>query len=145
MTAPLQKVVYTAEATADFGRDGGITISDSALAFALAKPPGMGGKAGAEGANPEQLFAAGYAACFHGALLFHARARKITAEGSRVTARVDIGPVEGGGLGLGVELIVHLPGVDEADAAALAETAHGACPYSRATRGNIHVQLTVKS
>jgi lipoyl-dependent peroxiredoxin len=145
MTTSLQKVVYTAEATADFGRDGGVTISDSPLTFALAKPPGMGGKAGAEGANPEQLFAAGYAACFHGALLFHARARKIAADGSRVTARVDIGPVAGGGLGLGVELIVQLPGVDETDAASLVETAHDACPYSRATRGNIDVRLTVKT
>jgi lipoyl-dependent peroxiredoxin len=145
MTTSLQKVVYTAEATADFGRDGGVTISDSPLTFALAKPPGMGGKEGAEGANPEQLFAAGYAACFHGALLFQARARKIAADGSRVTARVDIGPVAGGGLGLGVELIVQLPGVDETDAASLVETAHDACPYSRATRGNIDVRLTVKT
>lgn len=141
MTTPLTKVVYTAQATADFGRDGGVTIADSPLAFSLAKPPGMGGREGDEGANPEQLFAAGYAACFHGALLFHARSRGIDAAGSTVTANVAIGQVEVGGFGLAVELVVHLPGVDEQAAAGLLEAAHEGCPYSRATRGNIEVTL----
>lgn len=143
MTARLDKVVYTAAATADFGRDGGVKIADSELSFALSKPPGMGGKADAPGANPEQLFAAGYAACFHGALLYHARAQKVDASDSNVTARVDIGPVSDGGLGLAVQLEVMLPGVDPAAAERLTATAHEACPYSRATRGNIEVEITV--
>lgn len=143
MITHVQKAVYTAEATADFGRDGGVTISDSDLSFSLTKPPGMGGKAGAAGANPEQLFAAGYAACFHGALLYHARGQKVDASGSSVTAQVDIGPVEGEGLGLAVRLQVALPGVEQQAAQRLTATAHEACPYSRATRGNIEVEISV--
>lgn len=143
MTTPLTKVLYTAQATADFGREGGVRIEDNPLTFSLAKPPGMGGKPGDEGVNPEQLFAAGYAACFHGALLFHARAQKIDASESSVAAKVDIGTVDSDGLGLAVELVIHLPDVSSEDASALVATAHDACPYSRATRGNIEVTLTV--
>ena len=146
MTTPLQSVRYTAEATAsNFGRDGCVRIAESDIALDLAKPPGMGGRTNDAGANPEQLFAAGYAACFHGALLFHARAEGIDVEGSHVTARVSIGPIDGGGLGLAVELWVRLPGLDEAVATKLTDTAHEACPYSRATRGNIEVAVTIDS
>lgn len=143
MTTPVTKTLYTAQATADFGREGGVRIEDNPLTFSLAKPPGMGGKPGDEGVNPEQLFAAGYAACFHGALLFHARAQKADASGSSVTANVDIGTVDPDGLGLAVELLIDLPNVPSDEASALVAKAHDACPYSRATRGNIEVALTI--
>ena len=143
MTVPVDQPVYVAEATADFGREGGVRIVDAEPgAFALVKPLGMGGRAGTVGVNPEQLFAAGWAACFHGALLFHARQAGVPTEGSAVTARVAIGRVADGGFGLAAELEVRLPGVPRARADELAAIAHGACPYSRATRGNIDVTVT---
>lgn len=101
----------------------------------------MGGKDGDEATNPEQLFAAGYAACFHGALLFIARQDKIAVTGSTVTAKVTIGSVEAGGFGLAVTLEVSLPDVDEDHAQSLVGKAHMACPYSRATRRNIEVEV----
>src|SRR5690606_33844705 len=100
-----------ATVTADAGRDGSIRSSDGVLDLPLGRPPGMGGKREGEATNPEQLFAAGYAACFHSALLFNARQRKIDATGSSVTAKVTIGTVPQGGYGLAVTLEVHLPGV----------------------------------
>lgn len=141
---PIEDVVYIAEATADFGRDGGVTIVDAdPSAFRLVKPPGMGGKGGGGGVNPEQLFAAGYAACFHGALLFHARRLGTPADGSSVTARVSIGRTADGGFGLAATLVVHLPGLTEDEARVATEAAHAACPYSRAVSGNIPVTLDV--
>lgn len=146
MSTPLEQVVYVAEASADFGREGGVRIIDAEpSAFSLVKPPGMGGRGGDSGVNPEQLFAAGYAACFHGALLFNARQEGVAADGSTVTARVSIGRVADGGFGLAVELEIHLPGVPQDKAEALVEIAHGACPYSRATRGNIDVELRTRT
>lgn len=146
MSTPVDQVVYVAEATADFGREGGIRITDAEPStFALVKPPGMGGRSGATGVNPEQLFAAGYAACFHGALLFNARQQDVAADGSTVTAKVAIGRVADGGFGLAVELDIHLPGVAQDRAEALVAVAHDACPYSRATRGNIDVTLTTRT
>jgi len=144
MTTPIEDVVYTAEASANFGRDGGVTIVDAdPAAFQLVKPPGMGGKSGAPGINPEQLFAAGYAACFHGALLFHARRLGTPADGSSVTARVSIGRTEDGGFGLAVVLRIYLPGLSTEAAHAAVEVADQACPYSRAVRGNIEVTLEI--
>lgn len=140
----LERVLYSAVATADMGRDGRVATDDGRLDLALSKPPGMGGRADDAGTNPEQLFAAGYAGCFHGALLFHARAAGVEAEGSNVSARVDIGRLpDDGGLALAVELCVRIPGVDPDVARQLVAKAHETCPYSRATRGNIDVEVSV--
>lgn len=140
----LKRVVYTAEATADFGRNGRVRTADRSLELALAKPPGMGGREGDEGTNPEELFAAGYAACFHGALLHHAKVAGIDAETSTVTATVDIGFVDGGGYGLAVELLIDLPDVEPDMARKVIDAAHDGCPYSRATRGNIEVTCSLR-
>jgi len=136
-------VLYTASATASGGRDGSARSSDGVLDLALSTPKGLGGP-GTEGAtNPEQLFAAGYAACFDSALRFVARAQGVTINESAVTADVGIGPNATGGFGLEVALSVSLPGLDPEAAQKLVETAHQVCPYSNATRGNIDVKLTV--
>ncbi len=137
------KVLYTAEATASGGREGHVRSSDGVLDLDLAVPAEMGGPGG-DRTNPEQLFAAGYAACFDNALLRVARRMSLSTEGSSVTARVGIGVVEGGRFGLTVELVVDLPRLPEADARALADAAHQVCPYSNATRGNIDVRVGVE-
>jgi Ohr subfamily peroxiredoxin len=136
-----EKILYTAEAlsTGD-GRNGHVTSSDNRLDFDLAFPKEMGGSG--EGTNPEQLFASGYAACFHSALRITARRAKADVEGSTVTARVGIGP-DGPAYGLAVTLLIHLPNVPADVARQLAEAAHQVCPYSRATHGNITVDLQV--
>ncbi|CAN5424502.1 organic hydroperoxide resistance protein OhrR [soil metagenome] len=133
--------LYTAEATATGGREGRASSSDGVLDLALAVPKEMGGPGG-DATNPEQLFAAGYAACFHSALTLVARREREKVEGSSVTADVGIGQ-DGGGFGLAVELKVALPGVERDTAEALVAKAHEVCPYSKATRGNIEVTLTV--
>jgi Ohr subfamily peroxiredoxin len=135
------KIVYTAEAlsTGD-GRNGRVTTSDSRLDLTLAFPKEMGGSG--EGTNPEQLFASGYAACFHSALRLTARAAKADVTDSTVTAQVGIGP-DGSAFGLAVTLLVHLPNVPADKAGELAEAADQVCPYSRATRGNIAVDLRI--
>ena len=137
------QVLYTAsaQATGD-GRDGHVRTSDGTLDLDLAIPKEMGGTGGA--ANPEQLFAAGYAACFHSALRLVARRAKADVSGSVVDAEVGIGPNGSGGFGLTVALLVDLPGVERAAAEQLVEAAHQVCPYSNATRGNIEVALTVR-
>lgn len=136
------KILYTASATAiGEGRDGKVRSSDGQLDLALAVPTEMGGAGGAT--NPEQLFAAGYAACFHSALRRVAQTAKADVEGSQVTAEVGIGPTGGGTFGLAVTLRVALPGVPEETASALVARAHEVCPYSNATRGNIDVTLTL--
>ena len=137
------KVLYEAQATATGeGRAGHARSSDGVLDVDLAIPTEMGGPGGA-GTNPEQLFAAGYAACFHSALKLVARGKKVPADGSTVTARVGIGPSGQGGFGLAVALDVALPGVDDDTARRLAERAHQVCPYSNATRGNVDMTLNV--
>jgi lipoyl-dependent peroxiredoxin len=136
------KVLYTAEATATGdGRGGSVRSSDGVLDHDLAVPTGLGGPGGAA-SNPEQLFAAGYAACFHGALQLVARQEKTAIDGSRVAASVDIGKSDDG-LGLAVRLTVTVPGADRAVVQGLVEKAHQVCPYSKATRGNIDVELIV--
>jgi len=138
----IEKVLYTAQATATGGRDGHARSSDGVLDVGLAMPASLGGS-GAAGTNPEQLFAAGYAACFLSAVRLVAGQRKVTIDdGASVTAEVDIGP-KSGGFGLGVRLKVQLPGLDPSTAEAIVETAHQVCPYSNATRGNIDVGLVV--
>jgi Ohr subfamily peroxiredoxin len=135
-------VLYTAEATAWGGREGRVVSSDKVLDLELAIPTGMGGPGG-EKSNPEQLFAAGYSACFHSALKFVAAAEKVDVSESAVTARVGIGANDRGGFGLQVELEAELPDLDQAQAEALVAKAHEVCPYSNATRGNVEVTLTV--
>ncbi|MFC7548487.1 organic hydroperoxide resistance protein [Plantactinospora sp. GCM10030261] len=136
------QVLYTAQALATGdGRDGHVTTSDGTIDLDLAVPKEMGGAGGA--ANPEQLFAAGYAACFHSALRAVARKAGTDVTGSTVEARVGIGATGTGGYGLTVTLAVDLPDVDRASAVRLVEQAHQVCPYSNATRGNVDVTLTV--
>ncbi|MFS2069717.1 organic hydroperoxide resistance protein [Pseudomonas sp. CT11-2] len=136
------KVLYTAVATATGGRDGRAISSDKNLDVKLATPKELGG-AGDDATNPEQLFAAGYSACFIGALKFVASQskRSIPADAS-ITARVGIGQIPGG-FGLDIDLNINLPGLEQADAQALVEAAHQVCPYSNATRGNVDVRLHV--
>ena len=136
------KVLYTAEALATGeGRDGHGRTSDGKVDVALSIPKEMGGSGG--GTNPEQLFAGGYAACYHSALRLVARQEKADVSDSSVGARVSLGNKDDGGFTLAVELEITLPNVDHDPAVALAETAHQVCPYSNATRGNIDVALTV--
>ncbi|MEU0151763.1 organic hydroperoxide resistance protein [Micromonospora fulviviridis] len=137
------QVLYTAsaQATGD-GRDGHVRTSDGGLDLDLAIPKEMGGAGGAT--NPEQLFAAGYAACFHSALRLVARKARADVSNSVVEAEVGIGPNGSGGYGLAVTLVVDLPAVERSAAQQLVEAAHQVCPYSNATRGNIEVALTVR-
>jgi Ohr subfamily peroxiredoxin len=141
MSHPI-KVLYTAEATAEGGRHGHARSSDGRLDLDLDVPLEMGG-AGGPGTNPEQLFAAGYAACFQSALVGIAFRRKLDLTSSRLTARVSIGPVLGGGFDIATALDLEAPKLDHAEAVALMARAHERCPYSRATRGNIDVALSV--
>ncbi len=135
--------IYTAEATATGGREGTAKSSDGNLDVKLTVPKEMGG-AGGTGTNPEQLFAAGYAACFIGAMQFIARRDKIALPPDvSITARVGIGPDGSGGFGLEVDLAVSVPGMERQSAEALVEAAHKTCPYSNATRNNIPVRLEV--
>jgi len=136
------KTLYTAEALATGeGRDGHGRTSDGRLDLDLAIPKEMGGTG--NGTNPEQLFAVGYAACFHSALRLVGRQDKADVSDSAVGARVSLGQIDNGGFGLAVELEVTLPNMDHDAAQALTEKAHQVCPYSNATRGNIDVKLVV--
>lgn len=134
-------VKYTAVATAENGRDGRVASDDGKLDVVVNPPKEMGGSGA--GTNPEQLFAAGYSACFQGALGVVARREKADISGSTVTAKVGIGANGEGGFGLEVELTASIPNVDAATAQSLVEKAHQVCPYSNATRGNIKVDLKV--
>lgn len=135
--------IYTAEAlSTGSGRDGHVRTDDGKLDLELSVPAGLGGGAGS-GTNPEQLFAAGYAACFHSALHAVARAQKVSLGDSSVGSRVHIGSNGQGGFQLAVELEVVIPDLPHDQAQALADAAHQVCPYSNATRGNIDVLVTV--
>ena len=137
----LENVLYTAEATSTGdGRSGHVISSDHRLDLDLAVPAEMGGSG--HGTNPEQLFAAGYSACFHSALRAVARRAGVDPGPSMVTAHVGIGP-EGDAYGLVVTLETALPNVPPEQARELVDAAHQVCPYSRATRGNISVELRV--
>ena len=134
----LSSVLYTAAATAEGGREGRTASDDGRLDLVVSVPRELGGSG--DGTNPEQLFAAGFAACFHSALKLVARKAKHDVEHSAVTAQVGIGQLaEGSGFGLQVHLLVSLPGLAADDAAALVATADTVCPYSNATRDNIRV------
>ena len=136
-------VKYSTQATATGGRDGRATTADGTVDLKLSTPKELGG-AGGDGTNPEQLFAAGYSACFLGALKLVASQEKVKlpAEAS-VTATIGIGPRSEGGFGITAALKVALPGIETAQAQALVEKAHQVCPYSNATRGNVDVGLEV--
>ncbi|HWD34268.1 organic hydroperoxide resistance protein [Pseudomonas caricapapayae] len=140
----MQKVtpLYIAEAKSTGGRDGTSRSSDGKLEVKLSTPKELGG-AGGEGTNPEQMFAAGYSACFIGALKFVAgQQKKALPADSSITAKVGIGQIPGG-FGLDIDLNIDLPGLQQAEAQALVDAAHQVCPYSNATRGNVDVRLHV--
>ena len=136
--------LYTAHATATGGRDGHVTSSDQVLDLDVRMPKELGGSGGAY-TNPEQLFAAGYAACFDSALNRVIRLSKVQTGTTTVEAGVGIGQNGAGGFGLAVTLAVTIPGVDQAVAEELVAKAHQVCPYSNATRNNIDVTLTVST
>ena len=137
----LEKAVYTAHAKATGGRDGHATTDDQILNVQLAVPKEMGGPGG--GTNPEQLFAAGYSACFLGAMKFVANRDKLNiSKDAYIEGDVGIGPIPTG-FGIEVTLNIHLEGMDRAEAQKLVDAAHIVCPYSNATRGNIDVILNV--
>ena len=135
--ANLDKVLYTAHAHTTGGREGTSRTDDGRLDIALTSPGGAG-----KGTNPEQLFAAGYSACFIGAMKAVAARQKITLPEPAIDAEVDLGPV-GEVFGIAVRLTIHVPGMDKAQAQKLVDDAHQVCPYSNATRGNINVTLTL--
>lgn len=139
MDAP-EKILYTAHATSTGGRGGRAATDDGKIDVALSPPEAMGGDG--SGTNPEQLFAAGYSACFNSAIGAVAKNEGVDASGSTVTARVGIGP-HGSSFALAVTLEVRVPGADLAQVQELADKAHEVCPYSKATRGN--VEVTVKA
>jgi osmotically inducible protein OsmC len=136
-------IIYTAVATARGGREGEVTSDDGVIDLLLAHPKSLGGPGG-DTTNPEQLFAAGYAACFHSALKRIAHMEKVDVEGSSITAHVGLG-VDGKVFGLDVTLVGAFPTLDDDTARALMEKAHGVCPYSRATQGNMPVELKLAS
>jgi Ohr subfamily peroxiredoxin len=137
-------VVYTAESTATGGgRDGHVKSSDNKIDLDARPPKEMGGSG--EGVNPELLFSAGYAACFLGALRLVARTNKIDLDDATgITVRVGFGKDSDGGFGINAHLIGYLPGFDQSQADDLMQKAHQVCPYSKATRGNIDVELSAK-
>ena len=141
----IDKALYSARATSTGGRTGSTESSDGKIKLQLSTPKELGGDSG-PGTNPEQLFAAGYSACFIGAMKAVARNQKLTlpAEVS-IQADVSIGPMTGkaGAFGIAVAMLVSVPGMDKAQAEALVKAAHEVCPYSNATRGNVDVVLTV--
>ncbi len=136
-------VLYSTQARAVGGRAGHVETDDGVLSVDLAPPKALGGPGGKT--NPEQLFAAGYAACFENAVRHIARGQKLPLTGAAVTASVSLSPTPAGGFGLGVSLDVEVEGLDQAGAEALVAQAHEVCPYSNAIRGNVDVGITVKA
>ena len=132
-------ILYTAQATARGGREGEVVSDDGVLDLSLTLPKDLGGPGG-DHTNPEQLFAAGYAACFHSALKRVAASQSLDVEGSSITARVGLG-IDGQAFGIAVTLVGQLPTLDPEAARTLMDDAHQVCPYSRATRGNVDVTL----
>ncbi len=140
----VDKILYKTEVTSVGGRDGGHAVSaDKALDLKMSMPKELGGHGG-EGTNPEQLFAAGYSSCFLSAMKFMAGKEKVVlSDDTSVTAIVNIGLTADVGLGLVVELQIKIPNLDKAQAESLVQKAHQVCPYSKATRGNIDVTLSI--
>ncbi|SAK38946.1 OsmC family protein [Caballeronia glebae] len=136
-------ILYKATATSTGGRDGRAISSDEQLNVKLSAPKELGGS-GAAGTNPEQLFAAGYSACFLSAMKFVAGQQKFAVPAdTTVTADVGVGPIDAGGFKLDIELRVSLPGLDATEAQSLVDAAHKVCPYSNATRNNVDVRVKV--
>ena len=140
MTTAVKTIMYTAEVVLEGGRDGHARSSDGNLDVTLNTPTELEGSGGS-GTNPEQLFAAGYAACFQSALMGVARGRNLNVDDCKITARVGVGPVADGGFGLEVKLELIAPSLSDEDAAAVMTRAHKRCPYSRAIEGNVPVEL----
>lgn len=141
MVTHVEKIVYQAHATSTGGRNGSTRSSDGLLDVMLAVPKEMGGAGG--GVNPEQLFAAGYSACFIGAMQFVAGQEKVRLPpDTSIDATVGIGPIPAG-FGIAVQMAVKVPGMDRAQAQTIIDKAHQVCPYSNATRGNIAVTITL--
>ncbi len=138
------KTLYNIGATAKGGRNGQVKSENGVLDLAVRMPKGLGG-ANDDYANPEMLFAAGYAACFDSALNLVIRTEKVKTGETSVTARVSIGQLENGGFGLAAELHANIPGISLELVQQLIEKAHQVCPYSNATRGNMEVKLTVST
>ncbi len=138
----MTNVLYTAAATAHGGRSGKVTSENGNLSLDLTVPKALGGPGGA-GTDPEQLFAAGYAACFMSALSLVGRRARVTLNDATVTGEVSLSPNAAGGFVLSARLIIALPGVDREVASQLIDQAHQVCPYSNATRGNIEVELVL--
>src|SRR5436305_9444465 len=142
----VKKVMYTAEATATGGRDGNVRTSDGHVDLTVSPPEELGGKGGEGTTNPEQLFAAGYAACFHSAVLAVAQHKELDAADSSVTSQIGFGPGDDGpGWEIEVSLRVQLPRLDRERAERLVTSAHKVCPYSIATRDNVKVELEVEA
>lgn len=137
------RILYTAKAVSDGGREGKVRIENTPFQFQMAKPPELGGS-GESGVNPEQLFAAGYAACFESALSHVALRRKLTLNSASVAAEVGIGPNNKGGFQLAVSLTATISGVDQPTAEELVQEAHLVCPYSNAIRDNVEVTLSAR-
>ena len=137
-----REILYTAQATVEGGREGRGRTSDGRLEVDFDVPSEMGGSGG-QGTNPEQLLALGWAACFQSSMQRYASGRKLDLSGTRLTSRIGIGTLESGGLGLAASLDLDAPGLSRADAVYLMERAHETCPYSRATRGNVDVLLSI--
>ena len=141
MTTKLDKILYTAKAHTTGGREGRSITDDGLLDVKLSPPKAMGGAGNAT--NPEQLFAAGYSACFMGALKHVASLKKVPVPAdASIDASIDIGPIPQG-FGIAAKLVINLPGLERAVAQDLVDSAHKVCPYSNATRGNIEVVLTL--
>ncbi|KAB8140568.1 organic hydroperoxide resistance protein [Chloroflexia bacterium SDU3-3] len=136
-----EKVLYATSATVQGGREGKVTSADGHLELQLSTPKELGGNGG-QGTNPEQLFAAGYSACFQSALGLVARRERIDTSNSTITGSVTLHPNGDGGFKLGVALEVTIPGVEQRVGEHLLELAHKVCPYSNAVRGNVDVELT---
>ncbi len=136
------EILYTAEATVAGGREGHGRTSDGRFEVDFDVPSEMGGSGG-PGTNPEQLLALGWAACFQSSMQRYAFERKLDLSGTRITSHIDIGPLKTGGFGLAASLDLDAPGLNRADAVYLMEKAHETCPYSRATRGNVDVLLSI--
>lgn len=137
------KILYTAKAISNGGRDGRVRVENTPLEFDMAKPPELGGSGGT-GVNPEQLFAAGYAACFESALLHAARRKNLILKSTSIAVEVGIGPNGKGGYSLTVSIVATIMGVDQETADFLTEEAHQICPYSNATRENIDVSVSAR-
>ncbi len=137
------KILYTAKAISEGGRDGKVTVENSSMEFQMAPPSELGGS-GKSGTNPEQLFAAGYSACFGSALQLVANRKKVLPKSSSIAVEVGIGSDHKGGFSLEVSIVGTFSGINQAEADMLVQEAHKVCPYSNATRGNIDVTVSAK-